>query len=94
MDETWIHQFQPETKQQSKQGKHLISPPPKEAKTGVSAGNVMASIFLDVEGVLLVDYLGKGHSITGVYYADLLRQLREKIKQILLLTRLFKAWLS
>ena len=52
------------------------SKPPKEAKM------VATSIFWDAERVLLVDYLDKGHAITGTYYADLLRQLREKIKQI------------
>ncbi|XP_041366729.1 uncharacterized protein LOC121381476 [Gigantopelta aegis] len=76
MDETWVHHFQPETKQQSKQWKHPGSPPPKKAKTVM----VMASIFWDAEGVLLVDYLDKGHTITGAYYSDLLRQLREKIR--------------
>ena len=53
-----------------------------EAKTGVSACKVMAVIYGDAEGVLLVDYLDKGHTISGPYYTDLLRQLREKIKQI------------
>ena len=61
MDETWIHHFRPETKQQ---WKHLGSPPPK---TGMSAGKVMASIFWDADGVMLVDLLEKGHTITGVY---------------------------
>ena len=82
MDETWVHHFQPETKQQSKQWKHLGYPPPKEAKTRMSTGKVIASIFWDAEGVLLVHYLDKGHTITGAYSADLLRQLWEKIKQI------------
>ena len=45
-------------------------------------GKVIASIFWDAEGVLLVHYLDKGHTITGAYSADLLRQLWEKIKQI------------
>ena len=82
IEETWVHHFQPETKLQLKQWKHLDYPPPKEAKTGMSAGNVMASIFWDAEGMLLVDYLDKGHTITRAYYANILRQLWEKIKQI------------
>ena len=48
----------------------------------MSAGKVMASIFWDAEGVLLVDYLEKGHTITGTYYVNLLHQLREKIKSL------------
>ena len=57
------HYFQTDRKHQSKQWKHLSSPPPKEAKTGMSVGKVMASIFRDAEKVLLVG--GKGHTITG-----------------------------
>ena len=53
-----------------------------QVTTVMSAGKVMAAIFWDAEGVLLVDYLDKGHTITGAYYSDLLRQLRETIKQI------------
>ncbi|XP_071104776.1 uncharacterized protein [Haliotis cracherodii] len=31
MDETWVHHFEPESKQQSKQWKHVTSPIPKKA---------------------------------------------------------------
>ena len=55
-------------------------PPPKKAKTVLSAGKVMASVFWDADGILLIDYLQKGQSINGTYYASLLTQLREKIK--------------
>ena len=41
----------------------------------------MAFIFWDSQGVILVDYLKKILSITGQYYASLLRKLREKIKK-------------
>ena len=47
-----------------------------------SQGKVMASIVWAAGGVLLVDYLDKDHTITGAYYADFLRQLRMKTKQI------------
>ena len=79
MDETWVHHFQPETKQQLKQWKHLGPPPPTEAETEMSAGKVM--VFLDA-GELLVDYLDKGHTFIAAYYADFLRQLQEKITQV------------
>ena len=71
MDNTWVQHFQPETKQQLKQWKHLGPPSPKEAKTAMSAGKVMT---WDA-GVLLVDYLDKCHNITGAYFVFLLKQL-------------------
>ncbi|EYC23391.1 hypothetical protein Y032_0015g2624 [Ancylostoma ceylanicum] len=46
-----------------------------------TAGKVLATIFWDAEGILLVDYLKENATITGHYYANLLFQLREAIKE-------------
>ncbi|UYV67322.1 hypothetical protein LAZ67_5000223 [Cordylochernes scorpioides] len=81
MDETWAHHFTPESKQQSMQWRHFGSPPPKKAKTVPTAGKVMVSVFWDSEGVLLLDFLNKGQTITGNYYANFVKQLREAIKE-------------
>ena len=69
-----------ESKQQSKEWRYSYSPPPRKAKVVTSAGQIMASVFWDAEGVLLIDYLSKGSTVTGQYYSDLLWQLREQIK--------------
>ncbi|UYV82869.1 hypothetical protein LAZ67_22001161 [Cordylochernes scorpioides] len=61
--------------------KHSGSPPPKKAKTVPSAEKVMVSVFWDSEGVLLLDFLNKGQTITGDYYANFVKQLREAIKE-------------
>ena len=39
----------------------------------------MASVFWDAEGVLFLDYLEKGKTITGEYYSNILTRLDEKI---------------
>ena len=69
MDESWAHHFDPETKLQSKQWKHATSPPPLKFRKIASAGKVMASVFWDSEGVLMIEYLERGKTVTGVYYA-------------------------
>ena len=51
MDETWVHYFDPETRQQSMEWKHPGSPTPKKARRSTSAGKVMASVFWDSEGI-------------------------------------------
>ena len=79
-DETWVHHFDPETKARSMQWKHQGSPAPKKFKVAASSGKVMASIFWDDEGVIMVDYLKTGQTINGEYYANELRNLREAIK--------------
>uniref|UniRef100_A0A3Q0S4N0 Uncharacterized protein n=1 Tax=Amphilophus citrinellus TaxID=61819 RepID=A0A3Q0S4N0_AMPCI len=76
-DECWVHHFEPDTKQQSMRWKHPSSPPPKKAKVVLSAGKVMVSIFWDAKCIMFIDYLQKGHTVSGEYYANLLRQLRK-----------------
>jgi len=81
MDETWAHHFDPVTKQQSKQWKHVTSPTPVKFRKIASVGKVMASVFWDSEGVLMIDCLERGKTVTGVYYAELIRELRSAIKE-------------
>jgi len=63
MDETWAHHFDPETKQQSKQWKHVTSSTPVKFRKIASAGKVMASVFWDSGGVLMIDYLERGKTV-------------------------------
>ena len=81
MDETWAHHFDPETKQQSMQWKHPTSPPMVKFRKTASAGKVMASVFWDSEGVLMIDYLERSKTVTGVYFVELILKLCEKIKE-------------
>lgn len=81
VDETWIHYYTPETKEQSKQWIRKGEPAPKKAKTVKSAGKVLATVFWDARGIIFIDYLEKGQTITGEYYASLLDRLNEKIQE-------------
>lgn len=81
MDETWIHHYTPETKAQSKQWMEAGSNAPKKAKMVLSAGKVMASVFWDAKGILLLNYLEKGKTINSQYYVSLLDQLDDKIRE-------------
>jgi histone-lysine N-methyltransferase SETMAR len=78
MDETWIHHYTPESKQQSKQWTEASCSAPKKTRSVPSAGKVMALVFWDAEGILFIDYLEKGKTITGEYYSNLLTRLEKK----------------
>ncbi|GBL91467.1 Histone-lysine N-methyltransferase SETMAR [Araneus ventricosus] len=82
VDETWIHYFTSETKEQSKQWVFKGDAAPKKAKTVKSAGKVMATGFWDARGIIYLDYLVKEQTINGEYYASLFHRLREEIKKI------------
>jgi hypothetical protein len=57
MDETWIHHYTPESKQQSKHWTEAGRLAPKKTRSVPSAGKVMASVIWDAEGILFIDYL-------------------------------------
>jgi len=46
-----------------------------------SAGKVLASIFWDEDGILLINYLPKGQTINAEYYSSLLVQLKDILKE-------------
>ena len=81
VDETWVHYYEPENKVQSRQWVGPGSPRPKKFKMQPSAGKVMAIVFWDSKGVIMLDFLPKRSTITGVYYANLLDQLRTAIHE-------------
>lgn len=81
LDETWLYFYDPETKEQSKEWRHSGSPRPKKVRTQKSTKKVMASVFWDKDGIIMVDYLADGTCITGEYYASLLDRLKEVIKK-------------
>ena len=72
VDETWVHYYEPEKKVQSRQSVGPGSSRPKKFKTQPSAGKVMATVFWDAHGVIMLDFLAKKSTITSAYYANLL----------------------
>ena len=58
---------------------HLTSN--SEIPQTASASKIMALVFWDSEGILIIDYLEWGKAVTGAYYAELIRKLCEEIKE-------------
>ena len=80
-DETWVYQYDPESKQQSSVWVHSGSPRPQKAKVCKSANKVMHLIFFDYQGIIYDHVVVRGHTITGQYYSDVLKnQLLQKMR--------------
>jgi len=62
-------------------GSIAAHPAPKKFRVQKSAGEVLASIFWDQDGVLLIDYLPKGQTTNAEYYLSLLVQLKDILKE-------------
>ena len=81
VNETWIQYYEPENKAQSSQWVWPGFPRPKKFKAQPSAGKVMATVVWDAKGVIMLDFLPKRSTITGVYYANLFDQLTTAIRE-------------
>ncbi|GFO05470.1 histone-lysine N-methyltransferase SETMAR [Plakobranchus ocellatus] len=80
-DETWVHLNTPETKRDSMTWKHPSSPVTKKFKVQRSAAKVMATVFWDAKGVILLDILPQGQRINAARYCSTLDRLKEAIRR-------------
>jgi len=79
-DETWVHYSTPYNKRDSMTWKHPESPVPKKFKQTISSKKVMATVFWDAQGILLIEFLSKNETINADRYIETLKKLKEKIR--------------
>lgn len=74
-DETMVLHDDPLSKKDSMKWRKKGESAPKKAKVTQSVKKIMATIFWDCEGILLIDFKKCNKTVNAAYYADLLRQL-------------------
>lgn len=79
-DETWLYHYDPETKQASMEWRRPNEPVPRKFKAQKSAGKVMGIFFWDSQGIVHLEYLAHGATVTGQFYAQVLDRLHASIK--------------
>lgn len=80
-DETWIFQYDPETKRQSMHWKSPSSPKIKKAKMSKSRLKAMLIVFFDIKGVILIEWVPAGQTVNQAYYKTVLQKLRERVRK-------------
>jgi len=81
MDETWLYRYDPGTKEQSIEWRHVGLPHPKKFRVQKFVGKFLASNFWEQEDILHIDYLQNGQTINAEYYSSLLVQLKDILKK-------------
>jgi len=79
-DETWVYQYDPETKRQSAQWKTANSSRPKKFCRSKSRGKTMLLPFFDIRGIVQYEFVPSGQTVNQVYYLEVLERLREKVR--------------
>jgi hypothetical protein len=76
-DETWVTFVNVETKQQSQQWMNTHSPnKPRKFKQSLAKRKLMATVFWDRKGVLLIGFMEPGTMITSETHCETLKKLR------------------
>jgi len=79
-DETWVYQYDPETKRQSAQWKTANSTRPKySVRPNQESKNV--ADFFDIRGTVHYEFVPSGQTVNQVYYSEVLERLREKVRR-------------
>ena len=81
-DETWAHHYKPESKRAFMKWRYPSSPRAKKFNTLHSGGKVMATVFCDVEGVILVNCIPQITTINSDAYVGSLRKLKARLKRV------------
>ena len=81
-DESWVHHYDPESKQQSKEYRHKTSPSPKKFKVFSSARKVLLTIFWDSEGVVHTEFLEQGNTVNSTKYVNTLEKLKARLRRV------------
>jgi len=79
--ETWVHVYDPETKQQSSQWTLSNSPRPKKARQVRSNVKCMLIIFFDILGIVHKEFTPPSQTVNGKFYCEVLNWLREGIRR-------------
>ncbi|UYV60716.1 hypothetical protein LAZ67_1002020, partial [Cordylochernes scorpioides] len=80
-DEAWVYGYDVETKAQSSQWKLPHEPRPKKARQVRSNVKVLLTVFFDCRGVVHHKFLPQGKTVNKEYYLQVMRNLREAIRQ-------------
>ena len=80
-DESWVYGYDVETKAQSSQWKLSHEPRPKKARQIRSNVKVLLTVFFDCRGVVHHEFLPQGGTVNKEYYLQVMRNLREAIRQ-------------
>ncbi|UYV84877.1 hypothetical protein LAZ67_X003845 [Cordylochernes scorpioides] len=80
-DEAWVYGYDVETKAQSSQWKLPHEPRPKKTRQVRSNVKALLTVFFDCRGVVHHEFLPQGRAVNKEYYLQVMRNLREAIRQ-------------
>lgn len=81
-DESWMFEYDPETKRQSEEWHTSASPKPKKARMSKSKIKAMLIVFFDSKGIVHFEFLPPGQTVTAKFYVEVLKRLKQRVNRV------------
>ena len=81
-DESWIFEYDPETKRQSREWHTANSPRPKKARMSKSKIKSMLICFFDSQGIVHKEFVPPGQTVNQTFYREVLERLRKRVARV------------
>jgi len=78
-DESWILEYDPKTKHQSREWHTANSPRPKKVRTSKPKIKSMLICFFDSQGIVHKEFVTPGQSANQTFYQEVLERLRKRV---------------
>jgi len=80
-DESWVFEYDPETKRMSAEWHTSASPRPKRARMSKSRVKCML-MFFDVRGIVHHEFVPQGQTVNSLFYVEVLKRLRQRVNRV------------
>ena len=80
-DESWVFDYDHETKWQSEEW-HTKSSRPKKARMSRSRVKAMIIVFFDSLGIVHKEFVPLGQTVNHAFYKDVLERLRKRVQRV------------
>ncbi|UYV62070.1 RNGTT [Cordylochernes scorpioides] len=81
-DESWMFEYDPESKRQSCAWHTKSSPRPKKARMSKSRIKTMIIVFFDIRGIVHCEFVPQGQTVNSAFYLEVLRRLKRRIARV------------
>ncbi|KAL4142816.1 hypothetical protein QTP88_005213 [Uroleucon formosanum] len=81
-DESWIFEYDPETKRQSQEWHTSASPRQKKGRMSKSKIKTMLICFFDSQGIVHKEFVPQGQTVNQHFYKEVLERLRKRVIRV------------
>ncbi|XP_033229673.1 protein GVQW3-like [Belonocnema kinseyi] len=81
-DESWMFEYDPETKRQSSEWHNQTSPRQKKARMSKNRIKAMLIVFFNVRSVVHFEFIPEGTTVTAKVYLEVLKRLKRRVARV------------